>query len=97
MGFRMRAGLERGERIEFFWNGERTQAFRGETIAAALLAAGQRRLRSTADGQPRGVYCGMGVCFECAVSVNGTAGVRACMTLVETDMRVESSWQERTP
>jgi len=54
------AGVERGERLTFTFDGERIVAFRGESVAAALLAAGRRTLRSTAvKGEPRGVFCGM--------------------------------------
>ncbi|MGA8112357.1 MAG: (2Fe-2S)-binding protein [Actinocatenispora sp.] len=51
----------------------------GDTVAACLLGEGRlswRRTRQT--GRPRGVFCGIGVCFDCLVTVNGTPGVRAC-------------------
>ena len=74
-------GIERGSAFELLVDGERVVAYPGETIAAALLAAGQRALRRTAlRREPRGVYCGMGVCGECAMVVNGEPGVRTCVT-----------------
>ena len=51
-----------------------------DTIAAALVAAGELGLRDTREGDRRGVFCGMGVCQECLVEVDGDAGRRACMT-----------------
>ncbi|MBV9634005.1 MAG: FAD-dependent oxidoreductase [Methylobacteriaceae bacterium] len=60
----------------------------GETIAAALIAAGLRALRKTPNGEERGIYCGMGVCRECLVEVDGTANLRACMTKVSGPHRV---------
>jgi len=63
-------------------------AHEGQTIAAALMAAGRRVFRHTSAGQPRGLYCGMGVCFECAVTVDGVAGQRACVTRVRPGMRI---------
>lgn len=88
LGRRM-AGIERGDAFEFVLDGERVVAYPGETIAAALLAAGQRVVRHTARrGEPRGLYCAMGVCGECAMTVNGEAGVRTCMTAVVAGMIV---------
>jgi len=56
----------------------------GVTVAAALMADGIRSWRTTRNaGKPRGVFCGMGVCFDCLVTVNGEPNVRACITVVE--------------
>ncbi|MDL9979986.1 (2Fe-2S)-binding protein [Microbacterium candidum] len=49
----------------------------GQTIAGVLLGAGIRSWR-TAGGAERGVFCGIGVCQDCVVTVNGVEGVRAC-------------------
>ncbi len=58
----------------------------GQTIAGALIATGRASWRS-ADGAERGVFCGIGVCHDCLVTVNGAAGVRACLrTAVEGDI-----------
>ncbi|SCL44353.1 2Fe-2S iron-sulfur cluster binding domain-containing protein [Micromonospora citrea] len=51
-----------------------------QTIAAALLAAGIRSWRRTrVEGRPRGAFCGIGVCFDCLVRVNGVPSRRACL------------------
>jgi predicted molibdopterin-dependent oxidoreductase YjgC len=50
-----------------------------QTVAAALLAAGIRSWRTTRKGRPRGLFCGIGVCFDCLVTVNGRGSVRACL------------------
>lgn len=85
------AGVARGERLSFTFDGERFPAYRGETVAAALLAAGRRTLRTThAAGDPRGVFCGMGVCFDCLVVIDGRPSQRACMTLVADGMWVQA-------
>ena len=63
-------------------------AIEGETVAAALTAAGITALRHTRNGDPRGVFCGMGVCFECLVTVDGRPGQRACMTPLRDGMQV---------
>ena len=69
-------------------DGQPIPAHRGQTIAAALMAAGRRTFRHTRSGAPRGLFCGMGVCFECRVTVDGVAGQRACITLARPGMRV---------
>ena len=63
-------------------------ALEGETIAAALSAAGIVAFRRTASGAPRGLHCGMGACFDCVVTVDGRIGQRACMTKVADGMVV---------
>ena len=85
------AGVERGEMLTFTFDGVPMVAFRGESVAAALLAEGQRVLRSTpVTGEPRGIFCGMGVCFDCLVVIDGEPSRRACITFVTEGMRVET-------
>jgi predicted molibdopterin-dependent oxidoreductase YjgC len=76
-------------------NGQSIPARHGQTIAAVLLAAGQRAFRRTERGELRGLFCGMGVCFDCLVTVNGLAEQRACMTPVEPDMQIQLNVEER--
>lgn len=64
------------------FDGKRLSALPGETIAAALHAHGIRALRTTCNNHTRGLYCGMGACFDCVVTVDGRPGVRACMEKV---------------
>lgn len=88
-GERRVPGIERGKAFELIVDGERLVAYPGETIAAALLAAGRRVLRRTAlRREPRGIYCGMGVCGECAMVVNDEPGVRTCVTQALPGMTV---------
>jgi predicted molibdopterin-dependent oxidoreductase YjgC len=51
----------------------------GQSVAAALIAAGIRSWRTTRDGAPRGLFCGIGACYDCLVSVNGEPAQRACL------------------
>ncbi len=81
--------LQRGRKIVFFINGRSTTAHMGETIHAALSAAGYCQFRKSKTHQPRGVFCGMGVCYECLVTVNNGSTKRACVTMVEEGMEVE--------
>ncbi|MGW2465049.1 (2Fe-2S)-binding protein [Streptomyces sp. NPDC004457] len=64
-------------------DGRPLQALPGQTVAAALWAAGVTAWRSTRGaGRPRGVFCGIGVCFDCLVTVNGRPNQRACLVPV---------------
>jgi glycine/D-amino acid oxidase-like deaminating enzyme len=83
-----------GRDITFRFNGAPFRAIEGETIAAALSAAGIVAYRRTASGAPRGLHCGMGACFDCVVSVDGRIGQRACMTKAADGMVVESEPQQ---
>lgn len=72
-------------------DGRPITTYAGETVAAVLLAEGVRAFRRTAQrGEPRGVFCGMGICYECLVTVDGAPNVRACVTTVTPGMSVET-------
>ena len=72
-------------------DGEPLEALDGETLAAALVAAGRPVLRRTpGGGEARGLFCGMGVCFECLVQIDGRPNVQACLVRVAEGMRVET-------
>ena len=77
-----------GRAITISFDGTPIPALEGETIAAALSAAGIVAFRRTASGAPRGLHCGMGACFDCVVTVDGRIGQRACMTKVADGMVV---------
>lgn len=64
--------------VTFKFNGETHEGFAGEPVAAALLAAGVRTLRTSPElAEPRGIYCGIGHCYECRVWL-GEDRVRGC-------------------
>ncbi|QBS40738.1 (2Fe-2S)-binding protein [Nocardia sp. CS682] len=50
----------------------------GQTLATVLLADGRTHWRTAPTGGPRGVFCGIGVCFDCVATVNGVPDVRLC-------------------
>ena len=87
---RIADGVTRGKFFEIEVDGEKIPAYQGETIAAALLAAGKRVCRNTRKGQPRGIYCGMGVCFECRMIVDNQPNTRVCQTLATPDCKVQT-------
>jgi hypothetical protein len=90
-GGRLQLGgaLERGRALQLTVDGRPVAAFAGETVATVLFAADIVMTRRTQHGSPRGVFCGMGVCFDCLVVVDGVPNTRACMTWVSDGMRVE--------
>jgi predicted molibdopterin-dependent oxidoreductase YjgC len=87
--------ISRGSLVKFFLNGEVAEAYVGESVAAALMALGIVAMRTTSIGEPRGLFCGMGVCFDCLVVVNGIPNTRACMTWIEAGLRVSTQAGEK--
>ncbi len=69
-------------------DGEALRVRRGITVAAALLSAGRWDFRRSVTGEPRGPVCGMGVCFECRVTIDGVPERRACLEPVVEGMEV---------
>lgn len=72
-------------------DGLEVSARAGETVAAALLAAGFGAFRTTGvSGASRGPYCMMGVCFDCLVAIDGVGSRQACLVQVREGMRIET-------
>ncbi len=87
-------GVSRGAPVSITFDGVALASWAGESIAAALYRADVVAFRRTLKAaEPRGYYCGMGVCFECLVEVDGVGGLRACRTAVKDGMSVRT---ERT-
>jgi len=80
--------VHRGREISILLDGEKIKAFEGESVAAVMMVNGNVAMRTTTEGQPRGVFCGMGVCFDCLVVVDDVPNTRACMTWVKEGMKV---------
>ena len=76
--------------VSFSFNGQRVVGRKGESIAASLIAAGIRKFRHDRGGKNRGIYCGMGTCFECLVEINGSPSQRACLISVATGMNIRT-------
>lgn len=71
--------------IQFRFDGEPITAVAGQSIGAALIAAGHRSWRRTRfDDAPRGIFCGIGICFDCLVTVNDRSNRRACLVEAKT-------------
>jgi len=82
-------GLTRGPAVTLTFDGTAIEAYAGESVGAALLAADVRALRRTRNGDaPRGLFCGIGSCHDCLVRIDGSGPVRACLTPVHDGMAV---------
>lgn len=82
--------IERGSAFAIAVDGRIMTAYSGETIAAVLLANGIRQFDHPDNDTPRGVFCGIGRCFSCLVTVDGQPDVRACVTPARPGMRIET-------
>ena len=77
--------------VKIIVDGEPMEAREGEMIAAALIATGKKYFRKTIKThEPRGIYCGIGRCTDCVMTVNGIPNVRTCITPVEDGMVIET-------
>ena len=89
---------ETAETVGFAFDGSAITARKGDSVAAALFAAGIFSTRTTAvSGAARGPYCMMGICFDCLVEIDGVPNRQACMTLVTEGMRVRSQSGREAP
>lgn len=83
--------LENRKEITFTFDGKEYTGYEGDTVASALLAHGIRTLRVHEESQkPRSIYCNIGHCYECRVTVDDARGVRACLTPIREGMAVDS-------
>ena len=81
-----------GAEVSFTFNGDSYEGVQGQSIAAALMASGVRELRTTRfHKEPRLIFCGIGVCFDCVVVVNGVANQRACLVEINQGDQIVSS------
>lgn len=76
--------------VEIRINGQPISTPADVTVAAALLNAGIWPFRSSVQNEARGPLCGMGICYECRVTINGVPHRRACMRVVESGMEVST-------
>lgn len=78
--------------VNVSFDGRPLVAVPGQNIGAALVSNGVTAWRSTRkNARPRGLFCGIGVCFDCLVTVDGEANQRACLVEVQEGMEIEGS------
>lgn len=79
------------EAIQLRVNGRVVSVPPGTVVAAAIALAGQTKFRESVLRRPRGPVCGMGICMECRVTINGQAHGRSCQVLCEPGMEVTTA------
>jgi len=77
--------------VDIIVDGTAVVARAGDTVAAALLAAGFERCRtSPVGGAPRAPFCMMGVCFDCLVTIDGIGSQQSCLVAIAPGMRIDT-------
>ena len=85
-----------GPPIRLSFDGRPIAAFAGDSVGAALTRAGVRSWRTTRhQGRPRGLFCGIGVCYDCLLTVDGSANSRACLVPAADGMELRSGSDRR--
>ena len=84
---RLNARLKRGREVVIFVDGCPVRAYEGETIATALMASGHWTFQIRND-EALGVFCNIGMCHSCLLTVDGRSGVKACCTAVAAGQRI---------
>ena len=79
------------EMTRFTIDGRAAMTKPGTTVAAAILASGQVALRRSVSGMPRGPLCGMGICFECRVMIDGKLHQRSCQIVCREGMVIRTA------
>jgi len=82
------------ETIAITVNGRRVSVEQGTTVAAAILNGASPAFRESPHGDVRAPLCGMGICFECRVTIDGAPHRRACMTVAQDGMMVVTAGGE---
>ena len=71
-------------------NGKPVSVAAGTIVAAAIVTSGESAFRRSVLGKPRGPLCGMGICMECRVTINGRKHCRSCQILCEPGMEIRT-------
>lgn len=79
-----------GPQIRARFDGDDIAGAAGCSVAAALIASGRKSWRTAESGSGRGLFCGIGICFDCIVEIDGESGQRACMIPLQDGMDIRS-------
>ena len=83
--------LQKKKTVQIEFDGKKIEAFEDESIASALTAAGVSIFRYTTNrNEPRGIFCAIGRCTDCVMTVDGIPNVRTCITPVKDGMKVQT-------
>lgn len=84
---------EKGKLVTFLYDGRELTGYEGEPIAVALKASGVMTHRYTKkDHKPRGIFCAIGRCTDCVMTVDGKLNVRTCVTPLKEGMKVQTQY-----
>lgn len=78
------------DEIQISINGRPVKVPAGTVVAAGIARAGVTRFRGSVSGEPRGPLCGMGICMECRVTINGQTNCRSCMVVCAEGMEIRT-------
>ncbi len=78
------------DRVTVRVNGRPQAVPAGTTVAAAVLQAGGFAFRLSVSGEPRGPLCGMGICFECRLTIDGERHLKSCQIFCRDGMEIET-------
>jgi len=76
--------------VRIFVNGEAVSVPPMATVAVAVMIAGRSSFRTSVSGEMRGPLCGMGICFECRMKINGKPHVKSCQVICTDGIEIES-------
>jgi sarcosine oxidase subunit alpha len=79
------------EMITVMVNGVRVVVAEGSMVSTAVFVTGAASFRQSVTGEPRGPLCGMGICYECRVTINGQPHCRSCQVLCQNGMDVRTN------
>lgn len=79
------------EKIAIQVNRRKVEVPTGVTVAAAIFLAGETRFRTSISGEPRAALCGMGICMECRVIIDGRPHCRSCQVIARDGMIIATS------
>ena len=78
------------DNVRLVVNGVAVEIAAGSMVSAAILKTGTTAFRRSVTGEPRGPLCGMGICFECRVTIDGEAHCRSCQTICREGMDIRT-------
>jgi sarcosine oxidase subunit alpha len=82
------------ETVTLAVNGVSVEMPADSMVSAAILKTGTHTFRRSVTGKPRGPLCGMGICFECRVTIDGEHHCRSCQTVCRNGMDVQTEPQK---
>jgi sarcosine oxidase subunit alpha len=83
-------GMNADADVSFILNGKPARAAAGSSVAVATLANGVTAFRRSVTGEPRGPLCGMGICFECRLKIDGRSHQKSCQIPLAAGMVVST-------